>query len=175
MADWLRPGQHVVAMGSDAEHKNEVEARAVAAVDRYVADSLAQTRRLGELHHAIAAGLDMGIVNAGQLAIYEDLPATLRDAVEELGTAEGFRGYGPEQGYDFLLDAIETRLAPEHVHGYLNLEASQGKAWSQRRLDLSPFARQRVELCLQTTESGPSLQDLTWPLAVWVKPRIRNS
>jgi LL-diaminopimelate aminotransferase len=30
----------------------------------------------------------------------------LRDAVEELGTADGFRGYGPEQGYDFLLDAI---------------------------------------------------------------------
>jgi LL-diaminopimelate aminotransferase len=30
----------------------------------------------------------------------------LRSAVEELGTADGFRGYGPEQGYDFLLDAI---------------------------------------------------------------------
>ncbi|MEE4163933.1 MAG: ribosome rescue GTPase HflX [Woeseiaceae bacterium] len=31
------------------------------------------------------------------------------------------------EGVDFLLDAIETRLAPEHVHGYLNLEASQGR------------------------------------------------
>jgi LL-diaminopimelate aminotransferase len=29
-----------------------------------------------------------------------------RTAVEELGTAEGFRGYGPEQGYDFLIDSI---------------------------------------------------------------------
>ncbi len=35
------------------------------------------------LYHAIRAGMDMGIVNAGQLAIYEDLPADLRDAVED--------------------------------------------------------------------------------------------
>jgi ornithine cyclodeaminase len=44
-------------MGSDAEHKNEVEPTAIAKIDVYVADSLKQTRRLGELHHAIAAGL----------------------------------------------------------------------------------------------------------------------
>jgi 5-methyltetrahydrofolate--homocysteine methyltransferase len=35
------------------------------------------------LYHAIRAGMDLGIVNAGQLAIYEDLPADLRDAVED--------------------------------------------------------------------------------------------
>jgi 5-methyltetrahydrofolate--homocysteine methyltransferase len=35
------------------------------------------------LYHAIRAGMDMGIVNAGQLAIYEDLPGDLRDAVED--------------------------------------------------------------------------------------------
>jgi 5-methyltetrahydrofolate--homocysteine methyltransferase len=35
------------------------------------------------LYHAIKAGMDMGIVNAGQLAIYADLPADLRDAVED--------------------------------------------------------------------------------------------
>ncbi|NOS90256.1 MAG: methionine synthase [Methylococcaceae bacterium] len=34
------------------------------------------------LYHAIKAGLSMGIVNAGQLAIYEDIPLDLRDAVE---------------------------------------------------------------------------------------------
>lgn len=34
------------------------------------------------LYHAIQAGMDMGIVNAGQLAIYEDLPIALRDKVE---------------------------------------------------------------------------------------------
>ncbi|WP_026001686.1 methionine synthase [Vreelandella stevensii] len=36
------------------------------------------------LYHAIRAGLTMGIVNAGQLAVYDDLPAELRDAVEDV-------------------------------------------------------------------------------------------
>ncbi|TDX29049.1 methionine synthase (B12-dependent) [Modicisalibacter xianhensis] len=36
------------------------------------------------LYHAIKAGLTMGIVNAGQLAVYDDLPAELRDAVEDV-------------------------------------------------------------------------------------------
>ena len=36
------------------------------------------------LYHAIRAGMDMGIVNAGQLAIYADLPTDLRDAVEDV-------------------------------------------------------------------------------------------
>ena len=36
------------------------------------------------LYHAIRNGMDMGIVNAGQLAIYDDLPAELRDAVEDV-------------------------------------------------------------------------------------------
>lgn len=56
-AEWLQPGQHVTAMGSDAEHKNELEPAVITGAGLYVADSLAQTRRLGELHHAIAAGL----------------------------------------------------------------------------------------------------------------------
>ncbi|MEY1661953.1 methionine synthase [Isoalcanivorax beigongshangi] len=36
------------------------------------------------LYHAIRAGMDMGIVNAGQLAIYEDIPAELKQAVEDV-------------------------------------------------------------------------------------------
>ena len=36
------------------------------------------------LYHAIQAGMSMGIVNAGQLAIYEDIPLDLRNAVEEV-------------------------------------------------------------------------------------------
>ena len=36
------------------------------------------------LYYAIKAGMDMGIVNAGQLAIYEDLPKELRDCVEDV-------------------------------------------------------------------------------------------
>ncbi|MER9275498.1 ectoine utilization protein EutC [Mesorhizobium sp. M0643] len=56
-ASWLEPGQHLTAMGSDAEHKNEIDPTAIARANVYVADSLKQTRRLGELHHAIKAGL----------------------------------------------------------------------------------------------------------------------
>ncbi|MGP4688710.1 ectoine utilization protein EutC [Agrobacterium pusense] len=55
LADWLEEGQHLTAMGSDAEHKNEIDPAVFARV-RYVADRLTQTRILGELHHAIAAG-----------------------------------------------------------------------------------------------------------------------
>ncbi|HUI59934.1 MAG TPA: methionine synthase, partial [Steroidobacteraceae bacterium] len=36
------------------------------------------------LYHAIAAGMDMGIVNAGQLAIYEEIAPDLREAVEDV-------------------------------------------------------------------------------------------
>ncbi|MGD8875666.1 MAG: methionine synthase, partial [Gammaproteobacteria bacterium] len=36
------------------------------------------------LYHAIQAGMDMGIVNAGQLAIYEDIPEELRERVEDV-------------------------------------------------------------------------------------------
>jgi 5-methyltetrahydrofolate--homocysteine methyltransferase len=36
------------------------------------------------LYHAIAAGMDMGIVNAGELPVYDDVPAELREAVEDV-------------------------------------------------------------------------------------------
>ena len=36
------------------------------------------------LYHAIQAGMDMGIVNAGQLAVYDDLPEELRETVEDV-------------------------------------------------------------------------------------------
>ncbi|MBT6585890.1 MAG: methionine synthase, partial [Gammaproteobacteria bacterium] len=36
------------------------------------------------LYHAVKAGLTMGIVNAGQLAIYEDIPADLRERIEDV-------------------------------------------------------------------------------------------
>ena len=73
-AHHLQPGLHITAMGSDAEHKNEIAPAALAGVDRYVADRLSQTRLLGELHHALAAGAigdqsafaELGQVIAGQ-------------------------------------------------------------------------------------------------------------
>ncbi len=36
------------------------------------------------LYHAIKAGMDMGIVNAGQLAVYDDIPALLKERVEDV-------------------------------------------------------------------------------------------
>ena len=36
------------------------------------------------LYYAIKAGMDMGIVNAGQLAVYEDIPAELKERVEDV-------------------------------------------------------------------------------------------
>jgi ornithine cyclodeaminase len=58
MAEWLEPGQHLTAMGSDAEHKNEIDP-AVFARATYVPDRISQTCILGELHHAIKAGAVM--------------------------------------------------------------------------------------------------------------------
>ncbi|MCB1400135.1 MAG: ectoine utilization protein EutC [Rhodobacteraceae bacterium] len=86
-ADLVAPGQHVTAMGSDAEHKNEIDPALVARAT-YVADRLPQTRRLGELHHAIAAGLvapdavfpELGQIVAGQVPGRTDARAiTLAD------------------------------------------------------------------------------------------------
>lgn len=56
-AAWLRPGQHLTAVGSDGPDKQELEAAVVARADTVVADSLDQCLRLGEIHHAVAAGL----------------------------------------------------------------------------------------------------------------------
>jgi ornithine cyclodeaminase len=72
-AGWLEPGQHVTAMGSDAEQKNEIDPAVFPRLARYVPDRLSQARRLGELHHAIAAGVvsadaefaELGAVVAG--------------------------------------------------------------------------------------------------------------
>ncbi|AUT63350.1 cyclodeaminase [Paraburkholderia terrae] len=69
----LHPGLHITAMGSDAEHKNEIAPQALVAA-RYVCDRVTQTRVLGELHHAIEAGVvdanaqhvELGQIIAGQ-------------------------------------------------------------------------------------------------------------
>jgi ornithine cyclodeaminase len=56
-ADWLHPGLHVTAMGSDQSGKNEIEPAALAAADLYVCDRVSQCELLGELRSALAAGL----------------------------------------------------------------------------------------------------------------------
>jgi ornithine cyclodeaminase len=55
--DWLRPGLHITAVGSDGPGKQELETPCLARADLVVVDRLSQCIRLGELQHAIAAGL----------------------------------------------------------------------------------------------------------------------
>ncbi|WP_422385997.1 methionine synthase [Izhakiella australiensis] len=87
------------------------------------------------LYYAIRNGMDMGIVNAGQLAIYDDLSAELRDAVEDvilnrrddatermLELAEKYRGAkGDEQASPALAEwrswSVEKRLEYSLVKG----------------------------------------------------------
>lgn len=54
---WLKRGQHVTAMGSDAEHKNEIAPEVLLEVDRYVCDRQSQCALMGELHHALKTGV----------------------------------------------------------------------------------------------------------------------
>lgn len=56
-ADWLHPSLHVTAMGSDQPGKNEIDPRAIARADAYVADRLSQCEAMGELRAALAAQL----------------------------------------------------------------------------------------------------------------------
>tara|TARA_R110002110_G_scaffold54129_25_gene155648 strand:- start:1516 stop:2508 length:993 start_codon:yes stop_codon:yes gene_type:complete len=72
----IKPGQHITAMGSDADYKNELAPRVIADANLYVCDSHAQCLRQGELRAAVAAGAvaaghphqELGAVVAGKAA-----------------------------------------------------------------------------------------------------------
>jgi ornithine cyclodeaminase len=57
LAEWLRPGQHVTALGSDSPGKQELDAGCLARADLLVVDRLTQCAAFGELRHAIEDGL----------------------------------------------------------------------------------------------------------------------
>ena len=85
------------------------------------------------LYHAITAGMDMGIVNAGQMAVYDDLDAELREACEDvvlnkrpdaserlLALADRHRGHGKEKKEADLAWRdwpVAKRLSHALVHG----------------------------------------------------------
>ena len=56
-AEWLHPGLHVTAMGSDQAGKNEIDPAALTAADLYVCDRVSQAEALGELRSAIDTGV----------------------------------------------------------------------------------------------------------------------
>jgi len=87
------------------------------------------------LYHAIRAGMDMGIVNAGQLAVYEDIPKDLLEHVEDViwnrrpdaterlvEFAERVRGKGKRKELDLAWReaAVEQRLSHALVHGVVD-------------------------------------------------------
>ena len=56
-AEWLRPGQHVTAVGSDSPGKQELAADCLDRADLVVVDRFAQCAAFGELRHALDAGM----------------------------------------------------------------------------------------------------------------------
>lgn len=56
-AEWLRPGQHVTALGSDSPGKQELDAACLGRADLVVVDRLTQCAAFGELRHALEAGV----------------------------------------------------------------------------------------------------------------------
>ena len=56
-AEWLHPGLHITAMGSDQTGKTEIDPHALVAADAYICDRVAQAETSGELEAALATGL----------------------------------------------------------------------------------------------------------------------
>ncbi|MDF1588346.1 MAG: methionine synthase [Gammaproteobacteria bacterium] len=106
------------------------------------------------LYHAIRAGMDMGIVNAGQLAIYDDLPAELRELVEDvvlnrrddaterlLDVAEQYKGDGKavekKEDLEWRSWPVEKRLEHALVKGitdYIDEDTEQARQNAEKPL-----------------------------------------
>jgi ornithine cyclodeaminase len=67
VADWLHPGLHITAIGSDAPAKNELHPAVLERADLLVCDDRAQCARLGELHHALEHGIELAVTELGEI------------------------------------------------------------------------------------------------------------
>jgi len=106
------------------------------------------------LFHAIRAGLDMGIVNAGQLVVYQDIPAELLELVEDVifdrrpdatdrlvSFAETVKGSGTKREVDLSWREapVEKRLAHALVHGivdFIEADTEEARLLADRPLDV---------------------------------------
>jgi 5-methyltetrahydrofolate--homocysteine methyltransferase len=107
------------------------------------------------LYHAIKAGMDMGIVNAGQMIVYDDIDPELRQTCEDvilnrdpgaaerlLALAEKFRGkekQAKEQDLAWREWPVEKRLSHALVHGiteFIEADTEQARQASSRPLDV---------------------------------------
>ena len=97
-------------------------------------DGIREAMHSSFLFHAIQAGMDMGIVNAGQLTVYDDIPANLKDRIEDVifnrkddatdrlvEIAEEYRGVKRSRNKDLSWrdQAVEQRLAHALVEGII--------------------------------------------------------
>ena len=113
-ADWLRPGVHITAMGSDGPHKRELESAVLARATKVVADRLDQCLRLGEIHHAVAEGVIHASRVHGELG---EIAAGLkpgRESDDEITVAD-LTGVGVQDAAvaDFVLAAALSSGAGE--------------------------------------------------------------
>ena len=106
------------------------------------------------LFHAVRAGLDMGIVNAGQLAVYQDIPADLLELAEDVlfdrrpdatdrlvAFAETVHGPGTARTVDLSWREapVEQRLSHALVHGitdFIEADTEEARQRAQRPLDV---------------------------------------
>ncbi len=104
------------------------------------------------LYHAILAGLDMAIVNAGQLGVYADIPDDLRTGIEDVffnrradatdrlvALAEAYHGEGTKRAADLSWReaTVENRLVHALVHGiadYIEDDTEEARLASDRAL-----------------------------------------
>jgi 5-methyltetrahydrofolate--homocysteine methyltransferase len=116
-------------------------------------DAVREAIHAAFLYHAIKAGLDMGIVNAGQLVVYEDIPADLLERVEDVlfnrrpdaterlvAFAEQVKGGEKRRDVDaWRSKPVEERLAYALVHGnvdFIEADAEEARAKLGRPLDV---------------------------------------
>ncbi len=108
------------------------------------------------LYHAIKNGLDMGIVNPGQLTVYEEIPREARDIVEDavlnrrpdaaerlLDLAESLKGAGKsaraEENLEWRGGTVDERLAHALVRGitqFVEADVEEARLRSTRALDV---------------------------------------
>ena len=83
-SDWIHPGLHITAMGSDAEGKQELFVNVLEQADRLFCDNRSQCFRLGELHHAIeedAISTKTEILELGEVVLNPSLGRRNEDEI----------------------------------------------------------------------------------------------
>lgn len=82
-SEWIHAGLHITAMGADAESKQELDPQIVVMADTICCDLIVQCQRLGELHHALDAGVlsSSRVIELGELTSQKIVGRTHRDQV----------------------------------------------------------------------------------------------